>query len=212
MTAPTTAHDTGDAASAAPTAPSVGDRLTGHGWWTAVWFGIGALLGSAPLGDNSFLTHLATGRLMLEHGAVHADPYSWTRGGAPWVVQSWGASGLYAGLEKLGGAAAIRIVVALVAGTLLALVWRLTRPAGGLLPRLLLMALAGGSQFAGWSERPQIFAFALLAGALVIVMEGHPAWWLTPMFAVWVNLHGSFPVGIAAVGLVTLALVLERRE
>ena len=23
---------------------SLGDRLSGHGWWTAIWFGIGALL------------------------------------------------------------------------------------------------------------------------------------------------------------------------
>ncbi len=214
MTAPTTETPAlaGDGETTHGGTPTLGERLTGHGWWTVIWFAIGATLGASPLGDNSFLTHLATGRLMLEHGAVHVDPYSWTRAGSDWVVQSWGASGIYATLEEVGGAAAIRVVVALVAGTLLALVWRLTRPAGGLLGRLLLMALAGGSQFAGWSERPQIFAFALLAAALVIVMEGRPAWWLAPMFAVWVNLHGSFPVGIAAVGLVTLALVMERRE
>jgi hypothetical protein len=74
------------------------------------------------------------------------------------------------------------------------------------------MALVAGCQFAAWSSRPQIFAFALLAAAMLLLVEHRSAWWLVPMFAVWVNVHGSFPVGIAAVALCALALVVEREE
>jgi hypothetical protein len=193
-------------------APSLGDRLTNHAWWGIVWFAIGAALGARALHDNSFLTHLATGRLILDHGAVHADPYTFTARGAPWVVQSWGASVVYASAERAMGDWAIRGVVALVTGLLLATVWRLTRPAGGLLSRIALMALVGGAQFAAWSARPQIFAFALLAATMLVLVERRSAWWLFGIFAVWINVHGSFPVGIVAVGLTSLALVIERRE
>jgi hypothetical protein len=192
--------------------PSIGDRLTNHRWWGIVWFAIGAALGARPLRDNSFLTHLATGRLILDHGPVHADPYTFTVHGTPWVVQSWGASIIYASAERALGDWAIRGVVALVTGLLLATVWRLTRPAGGLLSRIALMAMVGGAQFAAWSARPQIFAFALLAAAMLVLVERYSAWWLVAIFGVWINLHGSFPVGIVAVGLTSLALVIERQE
>jgi hypothetical protein len=197
---------------AAATSRSLGDRLTQHSWWGIVWFTIGAALGARALHDNSFLTHLATGRLFLEHGAVHTDPYTFTVHGTPWVVQSWGASIIYASAERALGDWAIRGVVALVTGLLLATVWRLTRPADGLLSRIVLMALVGGAQFAAWSARPQIFAFALLAATMLVLVEQRSAWWLAGIFAVWVNLHGSFPIGIVAVGLTSLALVIERRE
>ena len=36
----------------------------------------GALIGARPLRDNSFFTHLATGRLILAEGMPTADPYS----------------------------------------------------------------------------------------------------------------------------------------
>jgi hypothetical protein len=193
-------------------ARSLGDRLTEHEWWGVVWFAIGAALGARALRDNSFLTHLATGRLFLDHGPVHTDPYTFTVHGTPWVVQSWGASVIYASAERLLGDWAIRGVIALVTGLLLAMVWRLTRPAGGLLSRIVLMALVGGAQFAAWSARPQIFAFALLAATMLVLVERRSAWWLLGIFAVWINLHGSFPIGLVAVGLTALALVIERRD
>ena len=67
-------------------------------------------IGLQPLVDNSFLTHLSTGRLILDHGAIpRHDPYSWTAHGDPWTVQSWGASVVYAGLERWFGLAGIRV-------------------------------------------------------------------------------------------------------
>jgi hypothetical protein len=203
----------GSPASVAPTTEqhrSLGERLTEHPWWGTVWFTVGTLIGARSLKDNSFLTHLATGRLILDHGPVHADPYSFTAHGAPWVVQSWLASVVYATADRVVGAGAIRLLVAVVCGLLLATLWRLTRPAEGLLARLAVLALVGGAQFAGWSPRPQIFAFALLAASLLVLVEGRSAWWLVPIFAIWVNVHGSFPIGLLAVGLTALALVIQR--
>ena len=92
--------------------------------------------GLGRIDDNSFLTHLATGRLILDTGEIPtSDPYTFTAHGADWVVQSWLASWLYGWVEKLGGGDGLRILTAVLCASLAALVWRLSRPAQGLLVR-----------------------------------------------------------------------------
>ena len=55
-----------------------------------------ASIGLSRISDNSFMTHLATGRLICgRHGIPSHDPYSFTAHGSSWVVQSWLASLLY---------------------------------------------------------------------------------------------------------------------
>jgi hypothetical protein len=166
----------------------------------------GVLVALHPLNDNSFFTHLATGRLILDRGSVPStDPYSFTAPGEPWVVQSWLVSVLYAGAEGVAGIAGVRVVVAALAGLLAALGWRLVRPAAGLVPRLALGALliTVGSDL--WAERPLMVG---LIGFALVVLAGEGGLdprWLVPIGWVWVNSHGSFPLGlvylaVAAVG------------
>src|SRR5688572_33360769 len=95
----------------------------------------GVLLELQPLKDNSFFTHIATGRLILDRGSVPStDPYTFTAAGEPWVVQSWLVSVLYATAESLAGINGVRLVVGALAGFLAALGWRLLRPVDGLVP------------------------------------------------------------------------------
>src|SRR5690606_4127399 len=81
-------------------------------WPPTVATAIGAVLvagafviGLRPIVDNSFLTHLATGRVILESGVPTTDPFGSTSSslGSPWVVQSWLPATAYALLERLGG-------------------------------------------------------------------------------------------------------------
>ena len=68
-----------------------------------------AALASGPLNDNSFFTHLATGRLILDEGRVPTeDPYTFTAVGEPWTVQSWLAAVAYAGFERMAGTLGLR--------------------------------------------------------------------------------------------------------
>src|SRR5688572_9645470 len=82
-----------------------------------------AMVGTAQLHDNSFFTHLATGRLLLDEGVGQLrggmpDPYTFTSGAREWVVQSWFASVLYAGAEDVAGAAGVRLLTAATCGAL----------------------------------------------------------------------------------------------
>lgn len=166
-----------------------------------------------PLHDNSFFTHLATGRLILDHGSVPTtDPYTFTAAGEPWVVQSWLVSVAYATAEAVGGMEGVRILVGALTGLLAALAWRLLRPIDGLVARLAVGAMFVVVGASLWAERP--FMVGLIAFALtVLAAEGalDPRW-LVPVGWVWVNSHGSFPLGLLYLGLVALGARLDGRS
>ena len=173
-------------------APTLGAAV---GWWVVA----GAIaIGMRPLTDNSFLTHLATGRLILERGSVPStDPYTFTAHGEPWVVQSWLASWLYATAEAVGGAVGLRVLTGVVAAGLVALAWRLTRPAASLVARLGIGVLFLGVGASLWAERPLMLGLLGLAAVVLAAEGGLDPRWLVPIGWVWVNSHGSFPLGLA---------------
>jgi hypothetical protein len=167
----------------------------GIGWVVA---GVAALAGAAALADNSFLTHLATGRLILDGDLPRADPYTFTAAGESWIAQSWLASVLYAGAEELGGLGGIRLLMAATTAVLGALTWALTAGASPLVGRLLVFAPAFVAGFDAWSERPLLLGLAAL-GVTLLAAEGRvDPRWLVPVGWVWVNVHGSWPLGFVA--------------
>jgi hypothetical protein len=171
-----------------------------------------AVLALGPLSDNSFLTHLATGRLILERGSVPStDPYTFTAHGEPWVVQSWLMSVVYATAESVAGLDAVRVIVAALVAAVAAVGWRLLRPADGLVVRLALGALFLLIGSGAWSQRP--LTFGLLAFALVVLAGegGFDARWLVPLGWVWANAHGSFPLGLVYLCVAALGARLDGR-
>jgi hypothetical protein len=170
----------------------------------------GFVIGLQPLRDNSFLTHLATGRLILDQGGVPgADPYTWTVPGTDWTVQSWLASLLYALAEDLAGEVGLRLVIAAASGLLAWFVWRLTEPAVGLVARVALAVpvLVIGAD--GWTERPLLFGLVFLAAAHLLANGHGRAWWALPVFVLWVNTHGSFPLGLVLLVLLAVGTRLD---
>ncbi len=173
----------------------------------------GLRIGLAPLHDNSFMTHLATGRIILDEGSIpRVDPYSFTAHGRPWTVQSWGASVIYAGLERVAGLAGIRALIGVCCALLALLAWRLTRPAGSLVARLLPGILLLGIGANLWAERPLLLGLLCL-GAVILAAEGDlDPRWLVPVMWFWVNVHGSFPLGLAALGVFAVGRWFDRER
>ncbi len=173
----------------------------------AVW---GFAVGSRPLADNSFFTHLATGRLLLEQGSIpSADPYSFTAAGTPWIVQSWLASLGYGLVDRAAGGAGLVLLAGVLGGLVGALVWRLSRPGRSLLARVVAAAfplLVGGFM---WSPRPLMFGLVCLCLVLLAAEGGLDPRWLVPVMWVWVNTHGSFPLGLVALGLLAWGARLD---
>jgi len=170
-----------------------------------------AALASRPLNDNSFFTHLATGRLILDEGRVPTeDPYTFTALGEPWTVQSWLASVAYAGFERLAGTLGLRLLLLIVYVAAAWLLWRLTRPATSLLVRLGLVT--GGMLVASglWTERPYLVGVIGLALVWLALDDELPWWALLPAMWVWGNTHGSFVLALPLVLVVVAGGALDR--
>lgn len=208
--APAVARDDEASAGRGPATAPAGDLARSIGWLLAA---VGFMVGARPIADNSFLTHLATGHLILaRHGVPTVDPYSATAAGQPWTVQSWLVSVVYAVLDDSLGPGAIRVLHGmLAAGTVLGL-WRLVAPARQLVTRVALVTAAIVIGTSLWSPRPLLVGLAALVLTLQVVQELRPRWWLVPLFWVWVNSHGSFALGLALVGAVAVGAAIDQRR
>src|SRR6478752_9646429 len=135
-------------------------------------FGVGGFaLGSGSLGDNSFLWHLRTGKLILDHGIPHRDPYSFTAAGTRWIAQSWLVELMYGALSRSVGDFGIRIAVGLASACVAVFLFRIALHATGDRVRALALAIpALACTFTVRSERPLMFGLALL-GLLVFTVE-----------------------------------------
>ena len=170
------------------------------------------LVAALPISDNSFLTHLATGRLIVNSAVPLADPYTFTARGEPWVVQSWGASALYGTVESLFGATGLRVMggaLGMILGWLVvAMCRRVERPLHQFLLAGFGLAVLG--EFL--NLRPQLLAFVLFAllGLWCDRLVGPIS--TSVMFAVWVNVHGSWPMGLLLIaGFIGSSLVRRQR-
>ncbi len=157
---------------------------------------VGVMIGSQVLSDNSFLTHLATGRQMISDGFVQNDVFTWTSQGRDLVVQSWLASLLYGAIDSAVGLAGIRLLMAATAGTLAWISWLLSARSESVITRVVIMVpvlMIGGVM---WTERPLLIALVLF-GITILVADGRgrPGA-LTLVGVVWIGVHGSWPLGV----------------
>lgn len=157
--------------------------------------------------DSDSGWHIRNGEAILDsHRLPHADPYSFSRPGAPWVSWEWGADVMMALAHRADG---LRGVAALYALAIAAVTWlwfQLHWSSGTTF--LLACALAPlmlTTANLHWLARPHVFGWVLLLMALLWADRGIRRPWLAlPLAAVWTNIHGSFflaPVVFAAYGL-----------
>jgi hypothetical protein len=159
-----------------------------------------------PIPPQDFWWHMATGRLIIQEGAIPAvDTFSYTQAGTPFYNQGWLAQVLLYGLYNLGGVHLILVVqsavITLAYGLLL---WLCIRRSGAVRLSVAVLLLTLPLVFDNWNVRPQSYAFPLFMGFLFILTSWrtghsqgrHGLLWLLPLLmALWVNIHGSFVLG-----------------
>ena len=178
------------------------------GLFTAVFALFGWALGIGRLSDNSFFWHLRTGRLILDSGFPHGDPFSFTAPGVHWVVQSWLAETLYAAVDRVAGGFGIRVLIGLTGVAIAVLAFRLAlRLARDRVRAALLTAVALAGLSTLWSERPLVLglvAFLVLIWVVEVpdsMVGRRPLLVLPIVFWCWANVHGTFALGFAYLGL-----------
>ena len=161
---------------------------------------LGFRIGVLPIGDNSMFTHLRTGIDMVGGAGVpRSDPYSFTAKGTTWVAQSWLPEWTYGVLHKLGGFKLVVLEQAVLLAVLALLVARLART-GSPLRTAFSAGLAVSLGAVYWSRRPLLFGLICMALTVIIVERRRNPWLLVPVVWLWVNSHGSFPLGLVWLG------------
>ena len=171
-----------------------------------------------PIPPNDFWWHMATGRLTVATGQIPIiDSFSFTRAGAAFYNQGWLAQVLMYELHQLGGLPLVICTQALVIALAYGLLLRLCALLSGRLRMsvALLLLTTMPLSFDNWTVRPQSYAFPLFVGFLFVLAQYRTGtakrlWLLPLLMVVWVNMHGSFVLGLALLGIVWMGAVVAR--
>lgn len=174
---------------------------------------------------HDFWWHLANGRTIVGTGTLPTtDEFTFTRTGEPFFNQMWLAQVVLYGLYRAGGVPLVLTMHAVVIGVAVALLLRLCIRLTGR-PRVSSLAVLGVAlplSFPNWAVRPQPYVLPLFVGFIWLLLYSRPtvdsryrlgSWWLLPVLMVpWVNLHGSFALGLAAVTGVAVVEIVAGRQ
>jgi len=180
----------------------------------------GAVLGLFEIANTSIGWHLATGDWILVNRAfVHADPFSFTSGGAPWIDHEWLFQVGVSIVHSLGGPAVLVALRALTIATLAVLLLVISvrsglSPAAALVLSLACISSARGRFFV----RPELVTLVIVPTAVWLFLrrgQRLSGIWLVALAGLMVvgaNAHGGALVvplllaGILAAEIVQMAL------
>jgi hypothetical protein len=163
------------------------------------------------LADPDTLWQVRTGEWILVHRAIpHTDPFSYTAFGQRWFAHEWLAEALMGVANHAGGSRGVLALTALVSGLTAGMLLYHVRRFMALLPAVTVMLLGVANCAGSLLARPHLLAWPCLelwcAGlVLTRARRGKPSWWLLLVMLPWVNLHGSFMIGL----LLPLAFLAE---
>jgi len=159
------------------------------------------------LPDPDTWWHIAVGQHILEtHTWPTSDPYSFTAPGVHWIAYEWLGEAAMGFASRIGGLVGIEALYFSMVAILILLLyyyayvrcgnWKAACVATGLL-----LPVAAVT----FSLRPQLFGYIFLLVTLICLdrfRQGHSRslWFLPPLFLIWVNTHGTFVFGLAAIG------------
>lgn len=161
-----------------------------------------------PVPETDLFWQLRTGRWIVDHHAVpHADAYSWTRTGTPWVVHEWLTFVIFDRLYAAFGFGGLYFYVASLVGCTFALLYRrLLRETGAPLTSFALGMLAAILTGPFFQPRPQLFTYLFIVVTVDRLMEARRSgdknrlWLLAPLYVLWANLHAGVLVGVGILG------------
>jgi hypothetical protein len=202
----------------------------------AIWWVVASVVFPERMlnADGDMLRHIRHGQEMLAQGAlIHHDPFSFTRGGDPFVGFEYGSQVVYALVHQVAGLAGVAIFAGLLIATAYALLARfmIARGVDTFLAYLVSVwaALLGAVH---WSPRPHLFTLVFVVGMLWLLetegrkdgkTEGSPDENFRPsvlpsfrpligvflLYVVWANLHGGWVFGLVLFGIYLAGSVAE---
>lgn len=163
------------------------------------------------LDDADTMWQIAAGGWILDHRAIpHVDPFAGAGAVRRWFAHEWLSETWMALAFRIDGFRGVLVLTAASVGVassvLISTLRRFMAPMAAVLVLVQALANCAGSLLA----RPHVLAWPCLViwvSGLVVARAGRraPRWWLLPVMVLWVNLHGSFILGL----LLALAFAAE---
>lgn len=179
----------------------------------SVFFGL-----TETVADPDLWGHVRFGSDMLQSGdLLRQDDYSYTSGGQEWINHEWLSELILALTFQVGGEFGLLALKLIVALTLFAALYLhlLERGLSSIRAGLMLLVAYYPLSVGVLTVRPQLFTylgFLLVMLAMESAAEGRWGWLLglPVLFAVWVNLHGGFLIGVFVLGVWATVVLFER--
>ena len=184
-----------------------------------LWFSLIALevslLAGLRIAEADIWFHLRNAHeLLTRHAFLHADLYTFTAAGAPLVNFEWLSELPYYFGFHFWDLRGLLFVYVLLLWLIFAAVYYLALRRGASSTDAALVTMVG--VFAGsYSFGPRMlhFGWLCLVSELLVLERfqrtGKGLWWLPPIFALWINLHGSWVFGFVVLGICILSGVVE---
>ncbi len=170
-----------------------------------------------PLEFEDGWWHLATGRWIVQHGAVpHYDPFSFTDKPHPWVFTQWLGSTIFYLVYALSGIPGLKFFRFLIffLSILIFVLYNRKKIPFYYLAILAFFLVSGLERIC--LLRPMIFNALFLQFILIILLgyektrDHKKLLWLLPLGALWSNLHlGSFVYGTPLIGVFLFSAIVE---
>lgn len=166
--------------------------------------------------DPDVWWHIKVGATIFStHHWPTTDPYSFTAHGTPWIAYEWLGDLLLAAVQGAGEFRGLMLLdFVLTSSILLALYTLATLRSGNSKAAFVACAVLLPLVYPSCSLRPQMFGYLFLIVTLIVLERfrrgrAGTLWLLPPMFLVWVNMHGSFVIGLFALGVYWASGLLE---
>jgi len=157
--------------------------------------------------DPDVWWHIKVGATILAtHHFPTTDTYSFTAIGSPWIAYEWLGEILMGLVEHCGGlqglmALDLTLSIAITLALYALATLRSRNSKAAFIACLVLVPLI----YVPLTLRPQMLGYVFLVLTLIVLercRQGHSGglWFLPPIFLLWVNIHGSFVLGLFTLG------------
>jgi hypothetical protein len=171
------------------------------------------------LSDPDIYLHISAGRWIdIHHAIPSVDPFSFTALGQPWVSHEWLSQWLLFTAYQLSGWAGLVLLGAICFSLTLSIIWQFLIQRLPLIYSLAFLSLSFACMATHDNIRPHILAWPLMAwwtARLVQAVENSDRPLRVTsclLMIVWVNLHGSFLLGLIVMGVIAIEGLIAQPE
>ncbi|HUX43820.1 MAG TPA: hypothetical protein VMV57_03620 [Terracidiphilus sp.] len=164
------------------------------------------------LRDPDLWWHLADARILATtHHFIHTEPYSFTVAGKPWVDPEWLSEEFYwQGFQHVGLAGIYVVALLALFANILFVYWRAVKRSGHAGAAFWASVIGIALMIVNAGPRTIVIAYLAMSAEMALLEaaeRGHKRllWLLPPLFIVWINLHGTWIIGICILVLYILS-------